>query len=125
MATDTDELVLTASVNCRKVPKGFKVEIVIHSSKSTSGRIRYHSLIRFAADINFWVARIIANYVSDIENLNLHSAIRALEVRHVCTPDVCLNMLRGSGYALTITSKQYYEAIVYKMFLITPLIKTK
>ena len=120
----TTEIVLTATVSARKTKKGYKARLYMHCNKFTTGGRVYHSLIRHACDINGWAAMVIINTVSDIEGLNLHSAIRALHARPGSFKAVYVEMLRGSGYAFNSKCRAYRGTELYDSVSVQPLIKT-
>lgn len=119
------EFVLTAMVTARKTKKGYKARVSIQCNKFTTGCRVYHSLIRHACDVNAWAARVLVEVTSDIEGLNLHSAIGALETRHGSFKAVYIEMLRGCGYAFNSKCRPYHGDELYDCIAIQPLIKVK
>ena len=121
----TTEIVLTASVSARKTKKGYKARISMHCNKFTTGGRVYHSTIQHACDINAWAAMVIINTVSDIEGLNLHSAMQALHSRPGSFKSVYIEMLRGTGYAFNSKCRSYRGTELYDVVTVQPLIKTR
>lgn len=119
----TTEIVLTASVSARKTKKGYKARLSMHCNKFTTGGRVYHSTIRHACDINGWAAMVIINTVSDIEGLNLHSALHALHSRPGSFRAVYIEMLRGTGYAFNSECKPYHGTELYNGVSVHKLIK--
>lgn len=120
----TTEIVLTASVSARKTKKGYKVRLSMHCNKFTTGGRVYNSTLPHACDVNAWAARVVVETVSDIEGLNLHSAIRALETRPGSFKAVYVEMLRGTGYAFNAKCRSYRGTELYDVVSVQPLIKT-
>lgn len=120
----TTEIVLTASVSARKTKKGYKARLAMHCNKFTTGARVYHATIQHACDINGWAAMVIINTVSDIEDLNLHSAMLALHSRPGSFKSVYIEMLRGTGYAFNSTCRPYRGTELYNVVSVQPLIKT-
>ena len=121
----TTEIVLTASVSARKTKKGYKARVSMHCNKFTTGGRVYHSTIRHACDINSWAAMVIINTVSDIEGLNLHSALHALHSRPGSFKAVYIEMLRGCGYSFNSKCRPYRGTELYSVVSVQPLIKTR
>lgn len=121
----TTEIVLTASVSARKTKKGYKARVSMHCNKFTTGCRVYHSMIRHACDINSWAAMVIINTVSDIEGLNLHSALHALHSRPGSFKAVYIEMLRGCGYSFNSKCRPYRGTELYSVVSVQPLIKTR
>lgn len=121
----TTEIVLTASVSARKTKKGYKARLAMHCNKFTTGARVYHSTIQHACDINGWAAMVIINTVSDIEGLNLHSAMQALHARPGSFKSVYIEMLRGTGYAFNSKCRPYRGTELYNVVSVQPLIKTR
>lgn len=119
-----DEIVLTASVSARKTKHGYKARLSMHCNKFTTGGRVYHATIRHACDINGWAALVIINTVSDIECLNLHSALQALHSRPGSFKSVYVEMLRGTGYTFTAKCRPYRGTELYDVVSVQPLIKT-
>lgn len=120
----TTEIVLTASLSARKTKKGYKARLSMHCNKFTTGGRVYHSTIQHACDINGWAARVIVETTSDIEGLNLNSAIRALETRPGSFKAVYIEMLRGTGYTFNSKCRPYRGTELYDSVSVYPLIKT-
>lgn len=121
----TTEIVLTASVSARKTKAGYKARVSMHCNKFKTGGRVYHTTFRHAADINEWTARVVVETVSDIEGLNLHSAIRALETRPASYKSSYIDMLRGCGYGFNTTKRNYRDVVLYSIVSVQPLIKRK
>jgi len=123
---NTDELVLTASITPRKLKNGFKVRVHVVCNKFTTGSRVYNFKTNFVGDIDHEVARLITNLVSDIEDLNLHTAIRALEVTHSAYKNIVWNLLKGLKYGVSTHNKtDYYNSSVYSLITIHPLIRKR
>lgn len=120
-----NEITLTASVSARKTKKGYKARVSMHCNKFTTGGRVYHATISHACDVNGWAALVIVNTVSDIEGLNLHSAMQALHSRPGCFKSVYIEMLRGTGYAFNSKCRPYRGTELYNVVTVQPLIKTR
>lgn len=120
-----DEIVLTASLSARKTKQGYKARLSMHCNKFNTGGRVYHATIRHACDVNGWAALVIINTVSDIEGLNLHSALQALHSRPGSFKAVYIEMLRGTGYAFNSKCRAYHGTELYDSVSVYPLIKTK
>ena len=115
---------LNAMVKCRKLSDGFKVTVHMTSDKFNGGRA-YSSRVKFVGDIDHFIARVVVEVCSDLNELQLHTAIRALEVTHNGYKNIYWALLKGSGYAARIESRSYYNSSVYNYIAITNLIGSK
>lgn len=120
-----NDFVLIASVTCRKVKDGVNVKLTIRHNSSEHGASHYKAKFVHIGDIDHWIARTVVNVCSDVNNLALHAAIRALEKRHCALKNIVWELLRGSGYSVTLSSTSYYNSAVYTSITVQNLILSK
>lgn len=120
-----NDFVLLASVACRKVNDGVSVKLTIRHNGSKHGASHYKAKFVNVGDIDHWIARTVVNVCSDVQHLELHAAIRALEKRHCALKNIVWELLRGSGYSVTLSSKPYYNSAVYTSVTVQNLILSK